>query len=500
MSKQTLVFWWLLLVLLIGCTPTPNEDPTLLSSTPVVTPIPTNITSVSATIEVTGPSETPVLPTTTPTPIPLNTATSTPEPTPLPAFLNVVSQPVGALLTIAEAELTVNTPYSTELPSDLYTVSVSLEGYQNWEEELLLQAGEAYELSVNLVANPGVAGQYMTLAELGSTSGFNEQRYLADIIWEPEQNAFVYAIQEGVGYREAKDWAWSRFDLLNRENLALDAPQSSVNSETRAALNLCPLDEQDWTGPTRCGFLNRLFESDVNDLFLFSPVLEDLYDEGELWIANIDGSDAKKLADFAPSYADWSTDGQWFITGLHFPGLPGQETHFLGATDGSYFGTLQQITGIDNFYLNGLFPQFSPTKPELLIAGSEVSESREESDYKLYILDLNSFESRLVTDRMGLFQWADDGQGIYVLDGALYPPSTEPVPFNMRETNLYYIDLTQNPPHEYLIASGIPYYSNTDYGTWNWAYSPTFQAIAYVGFQDETELGVLFLEQVERNE
>lgn len=498
MSKQILIFWWLLLVLLISCTS--NGDPNLPSSTPVVTSIPTSVASISITIEATRPSETSSPPIATPSPIPLNTATSTPEPTPLPAFLNVVSQPEGALLAIAEAELAVNTPYSTELPSGLYTVSVSLEGYQNWEENFLFQAGETYDLAVNLVANPGVAGQYITLAELGSASGFNEQRYLADITWEPEQNAFVYAMQEGVGYREAKDWTWSRFDLLNRENLALEAPQSLVNSEARVSLNLCPLDEQDWAGPTRCGFLNRLFESDVNDLFLFSPVLEDLYSEGELWIANIDGSDAQKLANFAPSYANWSTDGQWFVTASHFPGLPGQETHFLGATDGSYFETLQRITGIDNFYLNGLFPQFSPTKPELLIAGSQVSESREESDYKLYILDLNTLESRLVTDRVGLFQWADNGQGIYVLDGALLPPSTEPVPVDTRETDLYYIDLTQNPPQEYLIARGIPYYSHTDYGTWNWAYSPTFQAIAYVGFQDETELGVLFLEQAEGNE
>lgn len=498
MSKQILVFWWLLLVLLIGCTS--NEDPDPPSSTPVATPVPTNVTSIRTTIEATRPSETSVPPTATPTLIPLNTATSTHEPTPLPAFLSVVSQPEGALLAIAEAGLTVNTPYSTELPSGLYTVSVSLEGYQNWQENFLLQAGETHELSVNLVANPGIAGQYMTLAELGSVSGFSEQRYLTDITWEPEQNAFVYAIQEGRGFTEAKDWAWGRFDLLNRETLALEAPQSLVNSETRAVLYLCPLDEQEWDGPTRCSYITKVFESDVHDLLVFSPVPEEPYIEGDLWIANLDGSNAQMLADFRPAYAHWSMDGQWLATGRSFAGLPGQVIHYLVSKDGSYIETLQQITGIDSFYLNGLFPQFNPTKPELLIAGSEVSESRDESDYKLYILDLNTLESRLVTDRVGLFQWADNGQGVYVLDGALLPPSTEPVPFDMRETNLYYIDLTQNPPQEYLIASGIPYYSNTDYGTWNWAYSPTFQAIAYVGFQDETELGVLFLDQDEGNE
>lgn len=496
-SKKLCVFWLLFFALFIGCT---SEKPSLLSSTPIVTYTPISITFINPTVEATSLSEALILSTPTPTLMPLDTVTSLPEPTPLPVLLNVVSQPEGAVLTISELELTVNTPYSTELSPNLYTVSISIDGYQSWEESVLLKAGETYDLSVNLVANPRLVGEYITLAGLGSVSGVNEQQYLADITWELEQNAFIYAIQDGVGYREEKDWLWSHFDLFNLENRTLVTPQNLVSSETRTTLNLCPLNEQDWTGSTRCGFLNRLFESTNNDLLLFSPILENLYDEGELWIANIDGSAAKKLADFAPSYADWSMDGQWFVTGSHFSGLLGQQIHFLGTTDGLYFETLQQITGIDNFYLNGLFPQFSPTKSELLIAGSEVLESREESDYKLYILDLNTFESRLVTERVGLFQWAENGQGIYVLDGALLPPSVEPVPFHMREVNLYYVDLTQNPPHEYLIASGIPYHSNTAHGTWNWAYSPTSQAIAYIGFQDEAELGVLFLRPVEGSE
>lgn len=437
MSKQTHIFCWLLLVLLLGCTSSEAPDPP--SSTPVATSVPPSVASVRATTEGVTPSETLVSPTGTPTLIPLNTATST------------------------------------------------------------LVADETIELSIQPVPSPLIAGQYITLAQLDRESAPNEYLYLADIIWEPEQQAIIYAIQEGIGYTEAKEWAWWHFDLFNRENLPLEAPQSLVSSETRAALNLCPLDEQDWTGPTRCGFINRLFESNVHDLLVFSPTAEEPYAEGELWIANLDGSDAQKLADFIPFYTHWSMDGQWLATGWAFPGLPGQAIHYLVARDGSSIETLQHITGIDSFYLNGLFPQFSPTKPELLIAGSEVYESRDENDYKLYILDLNTLESRLVTDRMGLFQWADNGQGIYVLDGAFYPPSTEPVPFDMRETNLYYIDLTQNPPQEYLIASGIPYYSNTGYGTWNWAYSPAFQAIAYVGYQDEIELGILFLELDEEN-
>jgi hypothetical protein len=497
--RKQAILWgcWLLFVLLISCTPDQATN------APTSNPILTDAEFVSATIAVTRESATAIPPTPNPTSttIPTIPATLTPEPTPLPASLVVLSEPTGAVVTIAEVESAANTPHSMQLPAGSYTVIVSQQGYQDWEDTVLLTAGDTLELSVQLVPDPRIAGQYIALAEVGGIGAVDEIPHLAALTWELDQQAFVYAIQKNIGFTEPRDWAWWQFDLLARENLTLDPPQTLLDSETRAALNLCPLDEQEWVGPGKCRNFTRVFESDANDLIVFSPVPDDLYSENrELWVARLDGSDAQILADFAPGYAHWSRDGQWLAVGWPFAGLPGQAVHYLVARDGSYIETLQQITGIDSFYLNGLFPQFSPTKPELLIAGSEIYESREASDYNLYILDFDTLEHRFITERIGFFQWADNGQGIYVLDGASYLPSTQPASFDMRQTNLYYIDLTQSPPHEYLIAQNIPYYPHNGYGTWNWAYSPTSQAIAYVGYRDEEELGVLFLEPIEEQE
>jgi hypothetical protein len=307
-----------------------------------------------------------------------------------------------------------------------------------------------------------------------------------------DQSGFVYGIRKGWNGAEAKDWSWFHHNLLNGENLAIAPPQSIVNAETRIRLNLCPLDETEWTGSVKCNRLTTLIESSTNEMIVYSPILEDSFNEGELWLSDVDGSNAQKLADFAPFYAHWSNDGRWLVTGRQFPGLPGQVTHFLVATDGSFIEALQQISGIDSFYLNGLFPEFSPDGSYLLFAGSEIPESREEDDYNLYILNLDNLEVRLASERLGLFQWAEDSKGIYVLDGA-FSPFDVSESSQIRETNLYYVSITNDAKKESLIASGIPFYPLNAYGTWNWAYSPEQHAIAYVGFHDKLELGTLLL-------
>lgn len=418
----------------------------------------------------------------------------TPEPTRSTGILVISSRPTGAEVRIVKAGLKGNTPYSTILATGSYTVSLSLDGYQTWEETVAIFEGESSEIQRNLVPVPMGIGQYTTLAELGGVGAVADLPFLANVIWEPDEQSFVYAIGKGANLGEAKDLYWWQYDLFSKESMAIDPPQTLVNAETREKLDLCPLDDQGWDGPAKCEYLTTLFESEEHRLIAYSPLLlENPYSEGELWIAQSDGSKAQKLADFAPAYAHWSSDGQWLATGRAFAGLPGQAIHYLAMTDGSFFESLQDITGVDNFYLNGLFPEFSPNGQELLYAGSEIVESREASDYKLYSLNMDNFESRLVTDKFGLFQWAENGKGIYVLDGAFFPLESSDLG-HMRETNLYYVDISQNPPQEYLIASNIPYYPFSDKGTWNWAYSPIHQSIAYVGFQGNKEFGILKLD------
>jgi hypothetical protein len=103
-----------------------------------------------------------------------------------------------------------------------------------------------------------------------------------------------------------------------------------------------------------------------------------------------------------------------------------------------------------------------------------------------------------VSEHFGFFQWAGEGNGIYILDEAVYPIASDEEYLSTgelakRSASLYYADLTKFPPQDYLIAGNIFYYPQNSAGTWLWTYSPTTQAIAYVGFQDNEELGILLL-------
>lgn len=479
---------------LAGCTPSSQPTPPIpptLTQTATPTPSKTTVSVISnentPTLMITQEIilETPILPT------PSEEIKGT---------LTLLSNPSGANVTIEEVDFLGNTPYLISLLPGDYAVGLTLEGYQIWEQKITISSGETLTISTQLMPIPQTIGTYIDLMNLGGLGNVTELDYLREVVWGSTSQSFIYGVQKGLNLSEAKDWIWSSYNLVTDELVEIPPPTSSINAQTRMALNLCPLTESEWNGSLKCSSLSTLFESTFHNFIAFSPIISDPYSEGQLWIAHTDGSNAQQLADFAPSYVHWSKDESWLVTGRYFPGLAGQRTHFLVSTDGSFIGNLQQMTGVDSFYINGLFPEFSPTKNELLYAGSEKNESLDENDYKLYILDLDTFERRLVTDKFGLFQWAETGEGIYILDGASYPINPlEPSGFNVRETNLYYVDLSQEPPQEYLIASKIPYYPRSDYGMWNWAYSPIFQAIMYVGFKDEPNLGILFLESTEQN-
>lgn len=334
--------------------------------------------------------------------------------------------------------------------------------------------------TLNQMHSPSNSYEYISLQELGA----RDNQYLSYVDWEKDDLALVYAISERP-LQAASSREWWRYDLRRREREHVSPPQSVVTVEAKQQLNLCSLEE---SGSGECeGDLN-LFESPFSNRIVFSPASG----EDELWIANTDGLDVQKIADFTPTYVDWSSDGRWFVTGRHFPGLPGQNTHYLIAADGTFVKELTQITGHDQFLLNGLFPKFSPKGNKLAYIGSEIYESFEESDYNLYILNLDTMQSQLVNERIGLFQWQTDGQGIYVLDGALFPVNPQETPTE-RQVALYRLDLNQDPIQEHLLEDGIPYHPQSTWGAWLWAYSPPAQAVAYVGFGSEQELGILLL-------
>lgn len=285
--KKLAVIGFLLIISMVGCLAGQESGSSVSEND-----IPTS-ESVSTEIE---PTSTNVI---TPTPLPKV------EPTSAPGTINITSIPHGAEITISETEITDVTPYAINLVSGYYTVTLNLEGYQPWEENILVLEGETAEIQVQLKPNPLIVGEYTPLVELGGAGDISESPFLAYVDWESESDTFLYALDEGVNLAEARDWIWWRYDNADHEIQSLAPPESKVDEQTRSELEICPLNPLAWNGPASCSDLSFLFENTENDLILYSPLqLEDFpTSEGELWIANTDGTEAQKLADFAPAYA-----------------------------------------------------------------------------------------------------------------------------------------------------------------------------------------------------
>lgn len=314
-----------------------------------------------------------------------------------------------------------------------------------------------------------------------------EIRYIA---WEANGLGLIYAlIRPEARSTEPKDWAWWHYDLETGEKVPFPSPVSRVTQETRQKLDLCPTDQSPLVTRPNCPDHSVLLESSISERIVFSPL-----NGNDTWLGNIDGTNLIKLETpiESPSNAQWSSDNRWLLLSVHFPGMPGQMTHYLVHADGSFENEFSALTNHDLFLLNGLFPQFSPDGTSLAYVGSTVYDSFEASDYHLYLLDLENLESHLLSNRIGLFQWSADGSGLYVLDNGLFPMNPYEDTTEMRKTELYFIDVTTRPGEENIIATDIPYYPNTSSGTWLWGYSSSAQALAYVGYE-RFEFGILLL-------
>jgi hypothetical protein len=99
----------------------------------------------------------------------------------------------------------------------------------------------------------------------------------------------------------------------------------------------------------------------------------------------------------------------------------------------------------------------------------------------------------VVSTRFGFFQWAGDGNGLYILDGSANTVGNYAayiIASRVHYADLYYIDLTQETHPEQKIAADIPLYRSY-FGAW--AYSPQAQAMTGT-FAPSNTFGILFLE------
>lgn len=319
-----------------------------------------------------------------------------------------------------------------------------------------------------------------------------ELRYVA---WETEGSTLVYAlVRPEARSAEPKDWAWWRYDLETSEKISLSPPVSRVAPEIRQQLDLCPTQQVPLVArpEPECPGPSKLLESPTSERIVFSPLSS--YGS-DTWLGNIDGTNLIKLETPIESadHVQWSSDARWLLLSVHFPGMPGQFTHYLVSADGSFEMQFSILTSHDTFLLNGLFPQFSPDGTKLAYVGSTVFDSFDRSTYHLYVLNLENMESQLVSDRIGMFQWSADGYGLYVLDGGFYPVDPYADTSGKRMTTLYYLNGTTQLGKETIIAQNIPYYPPNSSGTWLWSYLPEVHALAYVGYGGASEFGVLLL-------
>jgi len=323
-------------------------------------------------------------------------------------------------------------------------------------------------------------------------------RFLTFVAWEPDGYTLRYATQDDWTLNnwpssEAQDWLWWQYDLQSGTQIPLPPPQSRVSSETRQMLSLCTFRKIGDESAEPCPGYSMLVESPFSEQIVFAPITTG---DGETWLANTNGSTAKRIENgdglpLAPSYVEWSSDGRWLIVGNYAYLLPKNQILFLMATDGSFVQGLEQITGYGLTHVNGLYPRFSPDGHSLAYVATDKEDPMDPDGYKLFVLDLNTLESTIITERVGLFQWADSGRGVYVLDGAVFPPGATASTGQVM-TNLYYIDLDQSPPKETILARGIPYFPQSD-STSLWAYSEIAHALAYAGYDAQGNLGIVQL-------
>jgi hypothetical protein len=297
------------------------------------------------------------------------------------------------------------------------------------------------------------------------------------IQWSDDGHWLTY----GIGNSSSPIYqSWWLYDIKSGDKTPLPPPQTNVNNITRESLGVCSVPLPN--APYACS--PYLYESPAGEQILFAS--NTIETQNHLWLAYQDGSHLiplHGLKDF-PQEVIWSGNEVWLLVGFYW-GTDSSSAYFLVAADGTFIEDLGVLTSSSHFRVQGPKPQFSPDGQKLaFVATQEVcprlpcAALDEEDNYHLYILDLVTMESQMVSQRFGLFQWAADGTGLYVLDGAANTAGNS-VSYILRNeprlADFYYIDLTQTGYPEHQLANGIPVYLPY---TGAWAYSPEAQAMA----------------------
>lgn len=418
--------------------------------------------------------------------------TDTPTPTQISTGeLRIFSEPEGALAFIPSENLNAQTPATWALLPGIYTVTVTLAGYQEWMTPITVTVGSQVTLTATL-------RQEHTITRIEGVGG------VWSLAWSEDGQSLIYS-------RSDAQWPphvlslpayqnWWLYDLTTHTQEALPPRQTRVTNEVREFLGICPFPLPE-TRPYPYPCSPNLKESVMSNRIVFASML--VGHDVNTWLANVDGTNAIHLETIpeAPGNVFWSSDDQWLLIGV-YAGMDHSNVYYLVSVDGTFVESLEELTSTGHWRVQGVKPQFSPDGQKVAFVGIETGGRRltaqqqdDEEAYNLYVLDLRTLEYELISTRFGLFQWSDDGKGLYVLDGAANTVG-DMITYILHEgpkyVDFYYLDLTQEGYPEQRLASDIPVYLPYNGA---WGYSSKARAMAGIFGLSEADrgFGILFL-------
>jgi hypothetical protein len=413
------------------------------------------------------------------TSIPLTTQTTT-------GLVHITSEPEGAWASVINTHLVEQTPVTWTMQPGMYTVTLTLNGYEDWATSVFVSAGEIVSVITRLHRD-------YTITPIEELQG-----PLWYLRWSDDGQSLTYALSDERWPHHVRHLpvyqSWWTYNLGSRDKEALLPPQTRVTNSVRELLDICPFPLLE-TPPYPCS--PTLQESPTSNRIAFSSGTLIGYD-ANTWLANIDGSDVIYVDDFpgTPEVVMWSRDDKWLLIGRY---NAVSNTYYLVSSDGTFVESLEELTNTSHWRVQGAKPQFSPDGQKVAFVGIEGSgltqeQQDKEEAYNLYVLDLTTMEHQLVSSRFGLIQWAQDGSGLYILDGSANTAG-QAIDYilggEVHYAELYYINLTQETYPEQKLASDIPLslpYSGA------WAYSPEINAMAGTFDVNGAVFAILFLD------
>jgi len=226
------------------------------------------------------------------------------------------------------------------------------------------------------------------------------------IEWQADSSALHYALGYGLA-DEPKDWVWWHYDLNTGAKESLPAPASHVPDAVRAELGLCV--EPDLT----CWSEATLFESPSGTQMAYGPIGSQGFEQGngELWIANVDGTARRLVPAFLPGIVEWSPSEDFLLVDAAWSEWP--ETFLVQAHDLSV-NRLLDLVGMENCKIPHARPHFSPDGNKIAFIGKQPR--GETMACFLWEIDMDGGNPRKLSEHVGGIQWLEDSQGLYVLE------------------------------------------------------------------------------------